>query len=63
MSTGYCTKHLDLDNIIKIVLDSLNSICFYDDKQVVEITSCKMWTMETPKVIIVLESLKRQENR
>lgn len=29
-----CLKHKDLDNIAKIVLDSLNTIAFIDDKQV-----------------------------
>lgn len=28
-------RHLDLDNVIKIVLDSLNKVCFYDDSQFV----------------------------
>lgn len=53
----YATKHLDLDNIIKIVLDALNSICFVDDKQVVSIESTKVYTTETPKVEIILEQL------
>lgn len=57
IKVGYCIKHLDIDNIIKIVLDSLNSICFYDDKQIVKVGSSKKWTTETPRVEIILESL------
>ena len=56
---GYCTKHLDLDNIIKIVLDALNSICYVDDKQVVIIESEKHWTTETPRVEIILSNVEK----
>lgn len=28
-------RHIDLDNLIKIVLDALNKVCFYDDGQIV----------------------------
>lgn len=59
MEMGYCTKHLDLDNICKIVMDSLNSICYVDDKQVVSIESEKYWTTETPRVEIILSSLEK----
>jgi Holliday junction resolvase RusA-like endonuclease len=58
MSMVYCTKHLDLDNIVKIVLDSLNSICFFDDKQVVSVIAHKVWTTDTPRVEIKLESIR-----
>lgn len=54
----YSTKHLDIDNVIKIVLDALNSICFVDDKQVVAVESSKVYTLETPRVEIILESLR-----
>lgn len=57
MSMVYCTKHLDIDNVIKIVLDALNSICYVDDKQIVSVESSKSWTLETPRVEIILESL------
>ena len=62
MSKVFCTKHLDLDNIIKIVLDALNSICFYDDKQIVSIITYKKWTTETPKVEISLDSIGEKKN-
>lgn len=26
-------RHIDLDNIVKIVLDAMNSVCFFDDTQ------------------------------
>ena len=59
MSMGYCTTHKDLDNIIKVILDALNSICYVDDKQIVVINACKFWTLETPRVEIILESLRK----
>lgn len=58
MQGVYSTKHLDIDNVIKIVLDALNSICFVDDKQVVAVESSKVYTLETPRVEIILESLR-----
>lgn len=58
MEMGYCTTHKDLDNIVKVVLDALNSICYVDDKQIVVINACKFWTLETPRVEIILESLR-----
>lgn len=59
MEMGYCITHKDLDNTIKIVLDALNSICYVDDKQVVVVNACKFWTMDTPRVEIILESLRK----
>lgn len=57
MECGYCTKNVDADNIAKIVLDALNSICFFDDKQVVCLMVHKYWTDETPKVVIHIEKV------
>ena len=62
MSMGYCTKHIDLDNVVKAVMDALNSICYYDDKQVVVINACKFWTESNPRVEIFMEKLQ-DENR
>ena len=59
MEMGYCITHKDLDNTIKIILDALNSICYVDDKQIVVINACKFWTLETPRVEIILESLRK----
>ena len=57
MEMGYCTKHIDIDNIVKLVLDSLNSICYVDDQQIVCITATKFWTNETPKVFVQISEL------
>lgn len=56
ISQQFSTTHIDIDNILKSVFDALNKICYPDDKQIVRVISTKEWTMETPRVEIVLES-------
>jgi Holliday junction resolvase RusA-like endonuclease len=55
------TKRPDLDNIAKIILDSLNGIAYNDDKQVV---SCKIekWYGEVPRVEVTLEEVQDERN-
>ena len=62
MEMGYCITTKDIDNIVKIIMDALNSICYVDDKQIVVINACKFWTMETPRVEIILEGIKHETN-
>lgn len=57
MEKGFATTHIDIDNVLKIVFDALNSICYVDDKQICQVESTKLYTLETPRVEIVLESL------
>lgn len=47
------TKKPDLDNIIKIILDSLNGIAYIDDSQVVNLTVEKRYA-EKPRVELIL---------
>lgn len=51
----YCSKHLDSDNIAKVILDALNANAYYDDKQIVCLFVSKYYTEENPRVEIVLE--------
>lgn len=53
----YCDKKPDLDNAIKSILDGLNGIAYYDDKQVVQISASKKWTVKEPKVYVLLTKL------
>lgn len=53
----YPTKKPDLDNIAKIVLDSLNKIAFDDDAQIVELTVLKRYTEDIERVELELENL------
>ena len=57
----FANTHCDIDNIVKVVLDSLNSICYNDDRQVVELCAKKLYTQDTPRVEITLESLNYVE--
>ena len=47
------TKKPDVDNIQKIIADSLNSLAYYDDRQIV---SCNVetWYGEVPRVQVVI---------
>lgn len=58
IAMDYCMTHKDLDNIAKIVLDSLNNVCFVDDKQVVVLNCYKRWTQESPRVEIVIGEIE-----
>lgn len=44
------TKKPDSDNIIKIVLDSLNKTAYEDDKQVVKVSLEKLYTAEDERI-------------
>ena len=48
--TDYPMKKPDCDNVVKIVLDSLNKIAYDDDKQVVELTVLKRWTFDKERI-------------
>lgn len=37
------TTKPDCDNIIKVVLDALNGVAYYDDKQVITVNCCKFY--------------------
>ena len=43
------TKKVDVDNLVKVFMDSLNGVAFYDDVQVVELGVTKVYG-EQPKV-------------
>lgn len=47
----------DLDNIVKSILDGLNGIAYEDDRQVVEITASKRYTMAEPFTNVLIEEL------
>lgn len=51
----YHTKKVDLDNVIKSVLDGLNGVAFDDDAQVAQITAFKFYGM-VPGLEVTLET-------
>ena len=48
------TKKPDIDNIAKVVADSLNGIAYRDDAQIVGMTVGKYYN-DTPKVTVIIE--------
>ena len=56
--TDYPMKKPDCDNVVKIVLDSLNKIAYDDDKQVVELTVLKRWTFDNERIEFEMEEIK-----
>lgn len=51
------TKKPDVDNIAKIILDSLNKIAFDDDSQIAYLSVLKKWTEEQERVEFELEEI------
>ena len=56
--TDYPMKKPDCDNVVKIVLDSLNKIAYDDDKQVVELTVLKRWTFGNERIEFEMGEIK-----
>lgn len=50
------TTKPDCDNIIKVVLDALNGVAYYDDKQVVSV-SCEKYYGETGYLRISIQEI------
>lgn len=48
----------DVDNIAKIILDSLNQIAYADDKNIVELTVVKKYTTGNPYVHVYMTSTR-----
>lgn len=53
----YPCKKPDLDNIAKIILDSLNGIAYKDDSQVVELNISKKYTEDEERIEFELEEI------
>ena len=54
-------KKPDCDNIAKIILDSLNGIAYADDKQIISL-SVEKYYGDTPKVCLILQEDRGNEN-
>lgn len=50
-------KTPDADNCAKIVLDSLNSIAYRDDSQIVSLIVVKIWTEENERIEFRLDEI------
>lgn len=50
------TTKPDCDNIVKVILDALNGVAYYDDKQVVSVT-CEKYYGERGYLFITIEEI------
>ena len=50
------TKKPDIDNIVKIIADSLNQVAYKDDSQIIEMTVTKHYS-EEPRVTVLIEDM------
>ena len=55
LDTYFCDKHLDSDNIAKVIQDALNGVAYKDDKQICGLLVIKAWG-EMPSVKVTLEN-------
>ena len=55
------TKKPDMDNIIKIIADSLNKIAYHDDAQIVD-TMVRKFYSENPRVEISIQNIGGENN-
>ena len=55
------TKKPDIDNIIKVVLDALNGVAYFDDKQVCKVNFIKMYS-EEPRLKILIRNMGENFN-
>ena len=51
------SKKPDIDNVVKVIADSLNNIAYKDDVQIVDAMLRKFYS-DTPRVDVVIESIK-----
>ena len=54
-------KPVDVDNTAKVVLDALNGIAFFDDRQVCKLNIEKYWA-EIPKITVTVSKWGYDEN-
>ena len=51
------TKKPDMDNVVKIIADSLNQIAYRDDTQIVD-CQCRKFYSENPRVEVIIKSVE-----
>ena len=53
-------KKPDMDNVVKIIADSLNNLAYYDDTQIVD-CQCRKFYSENPRVEVTIINLSEEE--
>ena len=49
-------KKPDADNVVKVILDALNKIAYYDDTQVVDLQIRRFYG-ENPRTVVTIEDI------
>lgn len=57
LDNTYCVSNVDLDNLEKAIYDSMNDYIYLDDKQIVEHTTRKKWSKDSPRIEVIIELL------
>lgn len=55
------TKKPDMDNVVKIIADSLNQVAYHDDKQIVD-CQCRKFYSDNPRVEVTIKEVETSEN-
>lgn len=50
------TKKPDMDNVVKIIADSLNQVAYRDDTQIVD-CQCRKYYSEQPRVEVIIKQI------
>ena len=51
-----------MDNVVKIIADSLNNLAYYDDTQIVD-CQCRKFYSENPRVEVTIINLSEKNRR
>lgn len=52
------TKKPDMDNVMKVVADSLNDVAYHDDTQIVDCQLRKFYS-EQPRIEVIIQEIRR----
>ena len=55
------TKKPDMDNVVKIIADSLNQIAYKDDTQIVD-CQCRKFYSDNPRVEVIIREVTNDAN-
>lgn len=56
------TKKPDMDNVVKIIADSLNGVAYHDDTQIVDCL-CRKFYSDNPRVVVKIREVASCANR
>ena len=56
------TKKPDMDNVVKIIADSLNQVAYRDDTQIVD-CQCRKFYSDNPRVEVIIQEVKTDDNK